>query len=203
MKTRCEVRRPAVVPGPRRLRTTGCGQNSSIEARPPTSPPSSGCIRARATSGIASACASLGDFYLDGKIVRSESPQSRSASTGRARSETATPRRHRFATLLRESSTQEDADYAGWRQRCGGSISVDASSAAAELPDAGGILLARRSSFACPRGKPVRRELPSWASPRRAAPAGGHSRQRSAAAAEGLRQRRICRVPGANPLAAT
>jgi TPR repeat protein len=67
-------------------------------------------------SGIASACASLGDFYLDGKIVRSNLLKAgplldRACTLGDGNA------CHRFATLLRESSTQEDADYAGRRQR--------------------------------------------------------------------------------------
>jgi hypothetical protein len=67
-------------------------------------------------SNIASACASLADFYLDDKVVRSNlvkaAPLLDKACTlgdGNAC--------HRFATLLRESSTQEDADFAGRRQR--------------------------------------------------------------------------------------
>ena len=67
-------------------------------------------------SGIASACASLGDLYLDGKIVRSNLLKAgplldRACTLGDGNA------CHRFATLLRESSTQEDADYAGRRQR--------------------------------------------------------------------------------------
>lgn len=67
-------------------------------------------------SGAVSACAALADFYLDGKVVRPNlvkaGPLLDKACTlgdGDAC--------HRFATLLRESSTQEDADYAGRRQR--------------------------------------------------------------------------------------
>ena len=67
-------------------------------------------------AGAASACASLGDFYLDGKIVRANLVKAgplldRACTLGDGDA------CHRFATLLRESSTQEDADYAGRRQR--------------------------------------------------------------------------------------
>jgi hypothetical protein len=67
-------------------------------------------------SGVASACSALGDFYLDGKVVRENLVKAaplldRACTLGDGHA------CHRFATLLRDTSTQEEADYAGRRQR--------------------------------------------------------------------------------------
>lgn len=67
-------------------------------------------------SGTASACAALGDFYIDGKVVSSNLVKA-SPLLDRACTLGDGEACHRFATLLRESSTQDGADYVGRRQR--------------------------------------------------------------------------------------
>ena len=67
-------------------------------------------------SGTASACASLGDFFSDGRVVpvdlvRAAPLLDRACTLGSGEA------CHRFATLLRESSTQMGADFVGRRQR--------------------------------------------------------------------------------------
>jgi hypothetical protein len=67
-------------------------------------------------SGTAPACAALGDFFSDGKVVpvdlvRAAPLLERACTLGEGEA------CRRFATLLRASSTQAEADYLGRRQR--------------------------------------------------------------------------------------